>query len=334
MAKLFPFRPESQHESAGPRLVNMDDEVADDVFAALSSDTAREILSQLYEDPATASDVAEGADTSLQNARYHLDKLESAGLIEAVDTWYSSRGTEMTVYAPTNEPLVVAAGREESKGVLRSALERVVGAVTVLAFASVVVDQLVRRFGGPTAMFSAGGEGAGPAGADGSANLSRTITPAETVAAEGGAKTVEEAETVASTSTETALEAESGTVTDAPAGTPTPPGTETGTAVYEATQETSAPETVMETPSPSPESTQTAEGTAETVAGEAPGTVARQAAETATNTSTSVPETVADGGVDLLSSMPPGGLFFAGGLLVVVLVSAWWYWGQYRPMYG
>jgi len=93
MAKLFPFRPETQHESAGPRLVDLDDEVADDVFAALSSDTARRILSRLYRDPATASDVAEAADTSLQNARYHLDKLESAGLIEPVDI-LSDRSTD------------------------------------------------------------------------------------------------------------------------------------------------------------------------------------------------------------------------------------------------
>jgi len=323
MAKLFPFRPESTHESAGPRLVNMDDEVADDVFAALSSDTARRILSRLYEDPATASDVADAADTSLQNARYHLDKLESAGLIEPVDTWYSSRGTEMTVYAPTNEPLVVAAGREESKGVLRSALERVVGAVTVLAFASVVVDQLVRRFGGPASMFSSGEGGAGEDGAGPGAAPDEADPGAETVAADGE-DVMEKAETV--TPTDTPLEMGAEAVTEAPTGTATPAGTGTRTAVYEATGDAAGSGTVIETTTPSPESTQAAE--------QATGTAARRATEAATNTSISLTEAAADGGVDLLGSVPPGGLFFAGGLLVVLLVATWWYWDQYRPMYG
>ena len=30
--------------------------------------------------------------------------------MDVVDTWYSSRGNEMKVYAPTNEPLVLVAG--------------------------------------------------------------------------------------------------------------------------------------------------------------------------------------------------------------------------------
>lgn len=148
MSRLLPFRPDPK-TSREPRLVDIDDEeTADKVFAALSSDTARHILSELYKGPATASDLAEAVDTSLQNARYHLEKLQSAGLIEAVDTWYSSRGTEMTVYAPASDPLVVTAGAEEHTTVLRDAMKRLVGAVGLLGLASLAVNRLVRRFGG------------------------------------------------------------------------------------------------------------------------------------------------------------------------------------------
>ena len=161
MAKLLPFRrsdrPMAPRE---PRLVDLTEAAADDVFAALSAETARDILGRLYEEPGTATDVAEAADTSLQNARYHLEKLQSAGLVEAVDTWYSSRGTEMTVYAPTSEPLVVAAGPEEQTTVIRSALSRLVGALGVLGLASLLVDRLARSgLGGLL-------PGAGAAGAD------------------------------------------------------------------------------------------------------------------------------------------------------------------------
>lgn len=198
MARLLPFRrSELSLEPRRPRLVELDDDSADAVFAALSTETARDILGRLYEDPGTATDVAEAADTSLQNARYHLEKLQAAGLVEAVDTWYSSRGTEMTVYAPTNEPLVVAAGPEEQTSVLRSALSRLVGALGVLGLASLFVDWLARSglgglslFGGTGSADSGGGEpevmsgnggaggDAGPAEAD-AATSTPTSTPSE-----------------------------------------------------------------------------------------------------------------------------------------------------------
>lgn len=147
MAKLFPFRGEKPEIEQRPRLIGIDEEEADEVFAALSSDTARKILNRLYEEPGTASEAAEAADTSLQNARYHIDNLLDAGIIEPVDTWYSSRGTEMTVYAPTSEPLVLAAGQEEQTFTLRKALRQFIGALGVLAFASILFDRLLSRFG-------------------------------------------------------------------------------------------------------------------------------------------------------------------------------------------
>jgi DNA-binding transcriptional ArsR family regulator len=317
MAKLFPFRPESQHESAGPRLVDLDDEVANDVFAALSSDTARRILSRLYRDPATASDVADAADTSLQNARYHLDKLESAGLVEAVDTWYSSRGTEMTVYAPTNEPLVVAAGHEESKGVLRRALERVVGAVTVLALASVVVDRLVRQYGGPFV----------PNDGSPGDRFDRGVgSPEETpsVSTDGGVNAAATGTTTEVESPiprpETAMPTGNAERTvETPAPTSTPADTPSATSAYEATGQPADPQAATTTAQPQASATTELTNTA---------------TDTVTNTSTPTVELATDGGIDLLSGVPPGGLFFAGGLLVVLFVAAWWYWAQYRPMYG
>lgn len=74
---------------------------------AVSSSTARALLRVLQVDPAPASDLAEAVDTSLQNVQYHLDRLCEVGLVEAVDTWYSTRGRQMTVYAPTAKRLVV-----------------------------------------------------------------------------------------------------------------------------------------------------------------------------------------------------------------------------------
>lgn len=73
----------------------------------LSSETAQRILKTLSEEPGTVSDIAETVETSLQNVQYHLTRLSEAGLVEAVDTWYSEKGREMTVYALTAEELVI-----------------------------------------------------------------------------------------------------------------------------------------------------------------------------------------------------------------------------------
>lgn len=104
---IFPIREAVEHE-ASPTTVRLED--ADEMVDALTSDTAREILQHLYTEPATASDLAAAVDTSVQNAQYHLTRLEAADVVDVVGSWYSERGTEMAVYGPRNDPLVVVAG--------------------------------------------------------------------------------------------------------------------------------------------------------------------------------------------------------------------------------
>lgn len=90
-------------------------EEASEIFAVLSSATARSILERLYRTPAPASDIATDVETSVQNATYHLTRLQRTELVTVVDTWYSSKGLEMKVYSPTKDPLVVIAGSHASK---------------------------------------------------------------------------------------------------------------------------------------------------------------------------------------------------------------------------
>lgn len=90
--------------------------VADgEVLEALSSATARRIVSVLRGDPGVASAVAERAGVSIQVASYHLDRLETAGLVAVVGTACSEKGREMDVYALTTDSLVVElSGRNET----------------------------------------------------------------------------------------------------------------------------------------------------------------------------------------------------------------------------
>ncbi|GAA0525688.1 Helix-turn-helix domain-containing protein [Halorubrum aquaticum] len=107
MASVFPHQPTVEHTPRERTDVVVDRDQQTDVLSVVSSEAAQEILSALREEPSTASDLAETVDRSLQNVSYHLRRLRGADLVTPVETWYSEKGTEMTVYALTAERIVV-----------------------------------------------------------------------------------------------------------------------------------------------------------------------------------------------------------------------------------
>ncbi|WP_330630445.1 ArsR/SmtB family transcription factor [Halocatena halophila] len=144
MSGLLPTGTSASSEQNGePRTLWLDSDDTGAVLSSLSSDTARAILSELHDGPKTASEVATRVDTSLQNARHHLSKLETVGAIRTADTRFSEKGREMTVYAPSEEPLVVFVGREDGKQGFFDSLRRLIPILTVLGLASVLVEWFV-----------------------------------------------------------------------------------------------------------------------------------------------------------------------------------------------
>jgi DNA-binding transcriptional ArsR family regulator len=126
MPRLFPSQSQETEGESEPRLVGLED-ADDEVFDALTSETARSLLAALYEEPRAASELADSVGTSLQNARYHLDNLQSAGIVDVVGTCYSSKGTEMDIYAPAGDPLMLVVGDDEEAGPVRQALRSLAG---------------------------------------------------------------------------------------------------------------------------------------------------------------------------------------------------------------
>lgn len=133
------------------RVCWIDDESADDLIGALAPGTARTILGAVHEEPRTASELADAADTSVQNVRHHVSKLTDAGLVQSVDTRYSVKGREMTVYGPADDRVVVAVGGESERSSLLDSLRGLLSAVAVLAGASLLVQAL---FGSEVATLS------------------------------------------------------------------------------------------------------------------------------------------------------------------------------------
>jgi DNA-binding transcriptional ArsR family regulator len=295
MADLLPSRSDAGGPASDdPKVVGLDSDAADDLISALSSRTARRVLAELHEEPASPSALADRVDTSLQNVQYHIENLSDAEIIEVVDTVYSEKGREMQVYAPSDRALVVFAGREQETTGLKSALKSLLGGVGVLALASVVVDRLL---GGPTAdLFGLGGAGGADSGAeqgaDGGTNVStETTDDIEYLSDDSGGGTEATTTDSGAAGTETATAAPTETGTPAPTSTATEAPTSTPT------------EVATETPTAAPE-------------------------PTATSTTTDLATTAADTGdpqlvADTAASLPPGLLFFLGGLTVLLLAGVY-----------
>lgn len=128
MPKPSLSRPEGEEGGEGDerfRVLSLTDDDAAGLIGALSSETARALLTELESDPATASELADAVSTSLQNVRHHLGNLADAGLVRVAGTRYSVKGREMKVYATATESLVVCAGADTDRTLVRDSMERV-----------------------------------------------------------------------------------------------------------------------------------------------------------------------------------------------------------------
>ena len=177
MVDILPSTPDADPDPE-PRVLGVDSDEAGETLAALSSETARGMLRAFHEDPDTPSGVADRLDLSLQNAQYHINNLEEAGLIEPVDTVYSEKGREMQVYGPADAPLIVYAGTEDETTGLKAALSRLIGAVAALGLSSLLVQSY---FGELSVPF--GATGGAEEGYDAGADTTATDVATET---EGG----------------------------------------------------------------------------------------------------------------------------------------------------
>lgn len=139
MSDLLPSRSTPEHDPE-PRVLGVDSDEAGKAISALSSETTRDLLGALHEEPDTASGVAGRLDLTLQNAQYHLGKLDDAELVEVADTVYSEKGREMKVYAPADGPLVVFTGGESEAAGLQAMLKRLLAGLGGLAVTSLLVQ--------------------------------------------------------------------------------------------------------------------------------------------------------------------------------------------------
>jgi DNA-binding transcriptional ArsR family regulator len=344
MSRLLPFKSEATRKPDGARVLSLEDDATEDALSALSSETAREILSLVYEEPRTPPELRDEVGSSLQNVHYHLENLEDAGLIQPAGSGYSEKGTEMTVYAPRNEAVVLFAGEEQDRSRLKTALSRLVGGIGVLALASYGIDRLAEATGvsglasqetggadagvastdSPAPAADGGGDG-GDGGDSGDGEAVSDGDGGTETSGDGGTESMDSETTTPDPSeTETLTETGADTLTPtetapgSPEPTPTPQGTPTET----------APGTPEPTPTPQGTPTQTPmadTGTPTESAVPTEGdTVLRAATDAPAGSPT--PEAVAASGGDGGLLADPAVAFFLGGTFMLVVVTVWWYY--------
>lgn len=135
---LLPSRLDVTSTPDEPRVLDIDGDAAGETFDALGSETARRMLTLIYEDPRTPAELEDHVDTSLQNVHYHVDRLEEADLIEPAGVGYSEKGNEMTIYGPASEAVVLFAGEDGDSSRLRDTLTRLFGLAVTVGLATLV----------------------------------------------------------------------------------------------------------------------------------------------------------------------------------------------------
>jgi len=125
------------------QVLGIDDEQTSEVLDAISSETARVVLSHVYADPSTPSVIAEDIGESVQTVSYHLQKLRDAGAIEVADTRFSEKGHEMNVYGPADDPVVVFVGTDERRTGLIAVIKRFLSAIAVVIATSYTIGYVI-----------------------------------------------------------------------------------------------------------------------------------------------------------------------------------------------
>lgn len=148
MARLFPRREVAVERADEPAVLCLEDDRTDELLESLASETARSIFRELNDRPGTATDVADALGMSVQRVHYHLEALCEVSVVEVVDTCYSEKGREMSVYGPSEVPYLLFLGSADDQPGLQTAfsqLASVVGPPAVILGLLEVLSRFVGR---------------------------------------------------------------------------------------------------------------------------------------------------------------------------------------------
>lgn len=123
MSDTFPIK-HTTDKPEDTRIVELGSNQSQVVLDALSSKTTRTVLLEIHSEPASISQVSNRVDSSIQNIKYHIDKLNEAGLVEETGEWHTEGGNQMTLYGPTDKAILLVASDDDPESVLKRAVKK------------------------------------------------------------------------------------------------------------------------------------------------------------------------------------------------------------------
>ena len=115
-------------------------EQAQKIAKAMGSQTAGDILQLLKTGPKTSTEVTDQLGIPMGTAKYHIENLLDAGLIEVTKTKYSVKGREVKVYGLKDQLLIVT----PSVTNVRALLLKYASLFGIVAVATVVVAAVLQ----------------------------------------------------------------------------------------------------------------------------------------------------------------------------------------------
>jgi DNA-binding transcriptional ArsR family regulator len=117
------------------------DEQAQKIGRAIGSQTAGDILQALRSGPKTSTEITEELGIPMSTAKYHIENLLDAGLLEVAETKYSVKGREVKVYRLKDQVLIVAPKTPNARSLLIRYASlfgiTIAGSLVILALGSV-----------------------------------------------------------------------------------------------------------------------------------------------------------------------------------------------------
>ena len=169
------------------------DERAQKIGKAIASQTAGDILQLLGKGPMSSAEITTTLDIPMSTAKYHIENLLTAGLLEVSETRYSVKGREVKIYHLKDQLLIVAPKMAD----IRSLILKYASLFGITIFATVIIAVLTSFSSRQAAGVSRSMDGSA-----GTGGAVATSTPLSTIPMTTGATPVPDLTSVAEKSGE------------------------------------------------------------------------------------------------------------------------------------
>lgn len=151
------------------------DEQAQKIGRAIGSQTAGDILQALRAGPKTSTEITEELGIPMSTAKYHIENLLDAGLLEVAETKYSVKGREVKVYRLKDQVVIVAPKTPNARSLLLRYASlfgiTIAGSLVILALGSISMMAAQKGIAPPGGALGGIGPGVSQAVANTPSNL-------------------------------------------------------------------------------------------------------------------------------------------------------------------